>query len=454
MLAGTVPGNLRLVRLAVRAPTVGDSVILEAKVRPGAARGQETADLLDRKVETLVAIVLAVERVPRIALGRAPHLPRGIGAPSESEYAALGAEGGVRAGKRSRTGVEDPVGIDDEEADPELREHRFDAGRIAALGEPDSFGPAAQLALELPHSRTDLSAPRRRAQAHERQESMGRAARDEPDRARIGHRAKRRRKVPPVALLELVKPGAETLAVVDREGLKPRLVAGPRDLPLRELDQAAHMKGVPFAKERILEHREEGRRERNRDSAGCPALRALLQHGKKWKIGFGESFEEPALLERVLVLGMPDIRKVRVQKNAQVTLRHRASPLRIESFPNPALDIARRSSIRGKARHPRARAREARLAPPASGPTRLPRRKHRPVVQGPTRSEAASRKPRGEQRPARRGIPHRPAGAPGTSAPPPRHRECPRSPGPPARSCLPCARSEFDNAARSFGLAR
>src|SRR5439155_12987998 len=396
VLAGARPGAPRLVRLAMVAPSIGDAVILETKVRPRSARGQELADLLHRKVEPLVAIILAVGRIPWITLGRAPHLPGGIGVPPKRQYTGLGEKRSVGAGKRARAGVKDPVRVHDEEADPELREHRFHAGRVPALGKPDSFGPAPEMALEFPHRRADLGAPRRRAEAHERQESVGRAARDEPDRPCIEERAERRDDVPPVSLLELAQPGAEAIPVVDRERRKPRIVAGPGDFPLRELEKAAEAKGVALAKERVLEHREERRGERNRDSAARPGLRALLEHGEKRKIGFGERLEEPPLFQGVLEFRMAHVGEMRVKKNAQVSPCHRATPIRDEAFREAeARDSWRRSADRRRDRPPRASARGARPAPPASSSTPPLRRTGRPGGPEPTRSEAAPRRDSG-----------------------------------------------------------
>ena len=49
---------------------------------------------------------------------------------------------------------------------------------------------------------------------------------------------------------------------------------------------------------------------------------ALLEHPKEGKVGLGERLEEPALLERVLDLGMAHVREVGVKENAKEALRH------------------------------------------------------------------------------------------------------------------------------------
>src|SRR4029079_4313174 len=94
----------RVVRLAVRVAPVGDAVILEPQVRARAARGKELADLLHRKIEDLVAVVLAIPGVARIALGAAPHLARGLGVAAEGQHSRLRAERRVRSRDGTGTG--------------------------------------------------------------------------------------------------------------------------------------------------------------------------------------------------------------------------------------------------------------------------------------------------------------------------------------------------------------
>src|SRR5258705_12551264 len=76
-----------LVGFPVRVAAVGDAVVLQAEMRARSARGKEIAHLLERKVETLVAVVLAVPRVAGISLGAAPDLPRRFRVASEREHA-------------------------------------------------------------------------------------------------------------------------------------------------------------------------------------------------------------------------------------------------------------------------------------------------------------------------------------------------------------------------------
>ena len=68
--------RLGIVRLAVRKSPVGDPVVLEPEVGPGPPRRKKLSDFIQRQIESLVAVVLAVVRVARITLRRRPDLPR------------------------------------------------------------------------------------------------------------------------------------------------------------------------------------------------------------------------------------------------------------------------------------------------------------------------------------------------------------------------------------------
>src|SRR5207247_10627022 len=171
---------------------------------PRASRGEELPHLVDGQVEPLVAVVLAIARVPGVALRGAPHLSGGLGVPTEGDRSALGAKGRVRAGQRTRAGVENSVRVDGKEPDPELLEHRLDSGRVPAFRKPHPFRSAAEVPLELAYGGPDLRPPRRGAETHERQVSVGRAGGGPPDLPRLEEGADGGDAVAAVSGLELL----------------------------------------------------------------------------------------------------------------------------------------------------------------------------------------------------------------------------------------------------------
>src|SRR5437762_4279161 len=115
---------------------------------------------------------------------------------------------------RPRARVLDRVGVDGEIADAELRQDRFHARCVTALGKPHPLGAVPDLALELTDRGAELRAPGRLAQIHERKEAVRRPARDEArDAARL-HLPECGRDIAAIALLVLNAGGAEAFGVV------------------------------------------------------------------------------------------------------------------------------------------------------------------------------------------------------------------------------------------------
>ena len=62
---------------------------------------------------------------------------------------------------------------------PAVAQQLVDAGRVAALRQPDALRPPAEVALELAAADLDLGAHGVRVDGHQRQEAVRRAAGDE-----------------------------------------------------------------------------------------------------------------------------------------------------------------------------------------------------------------------------------------------------------------------------------
>ena len=103
-----------------------------------------------------------------------------------------------------------------------------------------------------------------------------------------------------------------------RQRAEAGIVPIPRDVPIGKRREVFQPLREPPAKERIAEHREERRGERDGDPPRRPALGAALEHAEEREITFEEGLVQPPLFERVLELGMPDERQMRVKENRKI----------------------------------------------------------------------------------------------------------------------------------------
>ena len=82
------------------------------------------------------------------------------------------------------------------------------------------------------------------------------------------------------------------------------------------------MAQVSLLEQLVAEHRAERRRERHREPEGDAFVRQPAHHAQERQIGFGDGFEEPVFLEKILVLRMPDEWQMRVEEESEKSRRH------------------------------------------------------------------------------------------------------------------------------------
>jgi hypothetical protein len=68
----------------------------------------------------------------------------------------------------------------------------------------------------------------------------------------------------------------------------------------------------------VVQHRHQCRRERDGDATARAAVGAALEHSEEWEIALDERLDEPPLFERIFVLGMAHVRKVRVEHDREI----------------------------------------------------------------------------------------------------------------------------------------
>ena len=166
----------------------------------------------------------------------------------------------------------------------------------------------------------------------ERQEHVGRVAGDDLEPARVLE--------PPqggddVALVP-AKRGAgdvEAVAVHPRQRLNGPVPVRVLDLAIPQLHEAIELARVAVEQEGIAHHGRQRRRERERQSEVDAVPLEALEDVDEGDVRLGHRLEEPLFLEEVLVLGMTDVRQVRVEHQREISPGHRpASP---RTLPGP-----------------------------------------------------------------------------------------------------------------------
>ena len=346
----------------------GHSVVLDPEVLPLPV-GEEVLEVFHRELPAHVLVELPVVEVARVARLRAPDLAGGLHVAAEEDDPARRDDRGVDTEARARVGVREAVRLEEAEAEAGLLEEDVVARQVAALGQPDPVGRAAEVLAVVRGGDLHLGAHRLRHRVHERKEAVGRAAGDDLEIPGIPVLAERAHQVRAVDLAEDPPDVRELVQVEPGEvvelGLPP---LRPVHLAPRQLDEVVEVPVVAPHQELVRHHRDERRRERH----GQPVLDAVVQQAvedaEDRDVGLGERLEEPVLLEKGGVLRVPDVGQVGVEDGTPVPGGHRGFPTAGRCRWRPR--DGRRRSPRRAPPGPSARARRAR---PSRRPTRPPR---------------------------------------------------------------------------------
>jgi hypothetical protein len=219
------------------------------------------------------------------------------------------------------------VRLEEGVAEADLLQVDLVAGQIAAFREPDPLRLAPEVLPVVLRRDVDLRAHGLRHGVHERQEAVGGPAGDDLELPGVAVLAEGAQQVAAVLALEDAAHVLE-LAVVEAGelgelGLPAR---GALDLPPRELDQRIEVAQVAADQELVRHHRDERRRERHREPVVDAVAQQAVEHAYDRDVGLVERLEEPVLLEERRVLGMADVRQVRVEYRAPVPDGHGPLP--------------------------------------------------------------------------------------------------------------------------------
>ena len=138
----------------------------------------------------------------------------------------------------------------------------------------------------------------------------------------------------PAVLLEFVE-GADHVAAISRIGLPQRvkaLVVHQRErlifvvpvravnLFFRQFQQGLEVPHVTVLQQRVEQHRAEGGGERQRQPCVHAVAQPAVHDLNEREISFGKGFEEPVFFKKMLVLGVPNEREMRVEDEREVAL--------------------------------------------------------------------------------------------------------------------------------------
>ena len=159
----------------------GDAVVLDTRESVIDSRGKVWGHLFRGKVETDVAIEIAVGEITRISLFRRPDRLGGFTVPSESNGTQRRFHGnewisGIHNFTRRRK--LDRVRLNKEEIDPLVLQHCVQAGNVSALRKPYTPGTPTEHSFINPASNTDLPVDTVGRHQHVRQECMSGGAGD------------------------------------------------------------------------------------------------------------------------------------------------------------------------------------------------------------------------------------------------------------------------------------
>ena len=214
------------------------------------------------------------------------------------------------------------MGIGEEVLDTRFLEVLVDAGVVAALGQPDAAGTAAEMLLVGLGGDHDLGADGLRGDAHQGQEAVGGGAGHDLEHAQVLELLEGRDQVALVLVDEGVTGLPEEIQVVAGEVVEMTIEAGPLDLLGRQLDQLVEVVDVAALEQGIREHRDQGRGHGHRDAeVDAVGDQAVIDVDER-DVGLGDRLVEPILLEEVRVLRVANERQVGMQHHRQVAFGH------------------------------------------------------------------------------------------------------------------------------------
>ena len=194
----------------------------------------------------------------------------------------------------------------------------IEALHVTALGQPDAFGPFAEVPLEFPTADLNLSAASVFVDYHQRHETMRGGAGHDFELAGLKEAPKAVEEVVAVLIDEHLAGAREAVVIHLGQRMKLRRPAGAFQFLVGEGDEVVEMADVAILQQRIGEHGGQRRRDGHGETPVHAVAFKTVEHLQQGDVRFGNGFVEPILFEEILVFGMANERQMGVQDQGKV----------------------------------------------------------------------------------------------------------------------------------------
>ena len=147
---------------------------------------------------------------------------------------------------------------------------------------------------------------------------MGRRAADDFQRTCVAQLSKRSEQIAFPFVDKETPARRKQFKVKLRQLSEIRLIAVSVSLTHGQIDQKIEVPDVALTQKFVLQHRAQRRCQRHRELEWDVVVHEALHHLQQRDIRFGDCLEEPVFLEKMLVLGMPDERQVRMKNEREM----------------------------------------------------------------------------------------------------------------------------------------
>jgi len=204
----------------------GDAVVFQAGELPDSVRLDVGADVVVIEIKAAISVEVAVLPISGVSLLCTPDLFAGFDIATKGGRTCGGEDGGKDSVSGAGLGVEDSMCVHDEPANFGFLEVMFDTWVVGALWEPDPARVSAEAGTIIGAGDLDLSSDSLREFTHERQKTVGGAARDDFQKSCILKFTEGLDEIAMVAITEKVAALVKAIVIEAGEGLKGGIVLG------------------------------------------------------------------------------------------------------------------------------------------------------------------------------------------------------------------------------------
>ncbi|GEM_PF-1197403 len=325
VLAGRVDGGGTIVDFLV-GRAAGDAMVFQAGEAAVAGRGQVRGDVFQVQVKPDVAVEIAVARVAGVAGLAAPDLARALRIAAKRGDAFRGKDGRKHRVARARARVQKAVRVGDEPPEVRSLQDLLQGLDVSAFRQPDAPRLAAKAMLVMVARHPHLRPQGRRVIRQQRQQGVRGGAGDDFQVARFLELPEGPHQVAPVPGVKGLR-GGKAFVIKPRHLLERLFPARALNLLFRQGNLLPEVALAAILQKRVLQHRAERGRQRQRQARGQPIPPPALQKPQQREIGFRDGLEQPVFLQELRVLRVPDERQVRMQDQGKVA-GHKETPFR------------------------------------------------------------------------------------------------------------------------------